>query len=63
MLAGVSGYIYHFEVVSENSAKGLPPGDRVINGVGESCYVVLRLVDNPTKEKHKNFFDNYFASP
>ena len=35
----------------------------VINGFGESGYVVLRLADNLAEEKHKIIFYIYFASP
>ena len=45
-MAGVSGYAYKFGIVVENCVKGLPPGERRVNGVGESFYVVLRLADN-----------------
>ena len=62
-LAGVSGYVYNFAMVGENGAKVPPPGEPVVNGVGESGYVVLRLADNLTNKKPKKFFDNYFASP
>lgn len=39
-LAGVSGYVYKFEILVGNSVKGPPLGESLINGVGESGYVV-----------------------
>ena len=52
-LPGVSGYVYNFEMVGENGAKGPSSGESIINGVVESGYVVLRLADNLAVEKHK----------
>ena len=63
-MAGVSGYVCNFEIVVENDAESPPTRESVISsGVGESGYVVLKLADNLAEEKHKKFFDNYFASP
>lgn len=39
-LAGVSGYVYKFEILVGNSVKGPPLGESLINGVGESGCVV-----------------------
>ena len=62
-LAGVSEYIYNFEIVGENGAKGPPPVEPIINGVSEYGYVVLRLADNLAEEKHKKCFYNHWDSP
>ena len=63
LLAGVSGYVFNFEIVGENGVKGPPPGELVINGVSESSYIVWRLAYIFAEKKYKFFFDNYFASP
>ena len=62
-LAGVSGYVYNFEIVGEHDKKGAPAGEKSVNGIGESGYVVARLTQSLDRGKHKVFFDNYFASP
>ena len=54
-LAGLSGYVYNFEIVGENGAKGSPPGEPFINDIVESDYVVLRFSDNLAKESKKIF--------
>jgi len=59
--AGISGYVYDFEVAG-GGIKGAPDGVDAAN-FGESELVVLRLVDHLQPNKHKIFFDNYFSSP
>ena len=41
-LAGVSGYVYNFEVVGENGTKGPPAGEQIIEGIGETgcCHAI-----------------------
>lgn len=60
--AGVSGYVYDFEISGGNT-KGPPDGVQVSPALGESEFVVLRLVHDLPPYSHKIFFDNYFASP
>ena len=55
-LAGMSGYVYHFEIDGEK-------GCTAPKNVGESGFVVLRLCKDLQKNKHKLFFDNYFCCP
>ena len=62
--AGISGYVYDFEVCGELGAKGSPPNFNNNNDeYGESEFVVLRLTNNLEPAKHHVFFDNLFASP
>lgn len=44
-MAGVSGYVYNFEIVGENGKKGAPAGEAMVKGIGESGYVVARLTE------------------
>ncbi len=60
--AGVSGYVYDFEVVGGNGAKGPPPNMKSNLTFGESEYVVLRLTQDLQSKKHKVFFDNLSTS-
>ena len=62
-LAGVSGYVYNFEIVGEHDRKGAPVGEKAVKCIGESGYVVARLTQSLDRGKHKVYFDNYFASP
>ena len=61
--AGVSGYIYDFEVVGARNTKGTPTSMNLSTVLGESEYVVLRLCETLEPAKHKIFFDNLFSSP
>ena len=60
--AGVSGYVYDFEVLGSAEAKGPPPGVEVPK-LGESSNVILRLTQDLEKKKHRVFFDNFFSCP
>jgi hypothetical protein len=60
--AGMSGYVYDFEIVGSKDAKGPPPGVNTGN-FGESENVVLRLSHALEKNKHQLFFANFFSSP
>ena len=60
--AGMSGYVYDFEVVGSQDAKGPPSGVNT-GKFGESENVVLRLSNALEKNKHQLFFDNFFSSP
>ena len=61
--AGISGYVYDFEIEGGLGSKG-PPDDCVPpEKCGESDFVVLRLSAELEPLKHKLFFDNYFSSP
>ena len=62
-LAGVSGYVYNFEIVGEHDRKGAPVGEKALKGIGESGYVDARLTQSLDRGKHKVYFDNYFALP
>lgn len=61
--AGVSGYVYNFEVCGEPKAKGPPPNFDDANQYGESEFVVLRMLNDLEPNKHLVFFDNLFSSP
>jgi hypothetical protein len=60
--AGMSGYVYDFEVLGSREAKGPPPGVNV-EDFGESEHVVLRLSKDLERNRHQLFFDNFFSSP
>ena len=62
-LAGVSGYVYTFEVDGEKGKTGPPEGSNPPEKCGQSGYVVLRLVEKLEEDNHKLFFDNFFSSP
>ena len=62
-MAGISGYVYDFEVEGGLGTKGPPNGCDPPNSCGESGFVVLRLAKDLESGKHQLFFDNYFASP
>ncbi len=61
--AGISGYIYDFEIFGSPDAKGPPPGVTLPCEFGESENVVIRLTKDLEEMKHLLFFDNYFSSP
>ena len=54
-LAGMSGYVYHFEIDGEKGKSGPPAGFTAPKNVGESGFVVLRLCKDLQKNKHKFF--------
>ena len=58
-----SGYVYDFQVDGARDAKGPPDGCHPPPKCGESEFVVLRMAHKLEPNKHKLFFDNYFASP
>ena len=60
--AGMSGYVYDFEVVGSQHAKGPPSGVNT-GKFGESENVVLKLSNALEENKHQLFFDNLFSSP
>ena len=62
-MAGISGYVYDFELDGGLNTNGPPKGSDPPESCGESGYVVLRLSENLEPRKHQLFFDNYFASP
>ena len=62
-MAGISGYVYDFEVEGGLGTKGPPNGCYPPNSCGESGFVVLRLAKDLEPGKHQLFFGNYFASP
>ena len=57
VMAGISGYVYDFEVEGGLGTKGPP------DSCGESGFIVLRLSKDLRPRKHQLFFDNYFVSP
>ena len=62
-LAGVSGYVYEFQVSGDQKARGPPEGIKNGEEFGEMENVVLRLTRDLQPGKHYAFFDNLFASP
>ena len=62
-IAGVSGYVYTFEVDGEKGKTGPPDGWDAPEKCGKSGFVVLRLIQKLEEDKHKVFFDNFFSSP
>ena len=62
-MAGVSGYIYNFEVDGEKGKTGPPQRCTAPDSVGASGAVVLRMSMNLQRMMHKLFFDNLFCSP
>ena len=63
-LAGISGYIYDFQLDGGLGVSGAPISwTDAPKACGESGNVVLRLVEHLPPDKHKVFFDNYFNSP
>ena len=61
-LAGVSRYVYTFEVDGENRKSGPPDGWDAPEKCGENEFVVLRLIEKLEQDKHKFFFDNFFSN-
>ena len=61
--AGISGYVYDFEVYGGNDAKGPPSDVNLLFKFGESENVVLRLTRILDMNRHKVFFNNLFTSP
>ena len=61
--AGVSGYVYRFEVCGDGKAHGPPAGTENGCEYGKMECVVLRLMHSLEPGKHYAFFDNLFASP
>ena len=61
--AGISGYVYGFEVLGGKDAKGPPRNVQLLYQFSESDNVVLHLIKDLEKDKHKVFFDNLFVSP
>ena len=62
-LAGVSGYVYEFQVSGDQKAHGPPEGVKNGEEFGKVENVVLRLTRDFQPGKHYAFFDNLFASP
>ena len=58
--AGLSGYIYDFEVDGGLGSKGVPINCDPPGKCGER---VLRLSNDLNQFQHELFFDNYFSSP
>ena len=62
-MAGVSGYIYNFEVDGEKGKTGLLQGCTAPDIVGASGVIVLCMSMNLQRMMDKLFFDNLFCSP
>ena len=60
--AGISGYIYDFEVHGGLGSKGAPTGSTPPKACGVSDFVILRLTDDLGPNMHQLFFVNYIAS-
>ncbi len=58
--AGMSRYVYDFEIFGSLDAKGPPPGVEVPD-LGESSNVILRLTKDLEKKKLQVFFDNFLS--
>lgn len=58
--AGISGYVYDFEVCGERKAKGPPPNFPSGTDYGETEYVVMRLTNNWSLENILCFLIIYF---
>ena len=61
--AGISGYIYDFEVRGGLGVKGPPTNLPKPEEYGESEFLVMRLTKDLDPGKHQVFFDNLFSSP
>lgn len=61
--AGISGYVYDFEVVGGQDAKDPSSDVNLLYEFGESKNVELCLTNNLGENKNKQFFDNLFTSP
>ena len=59
--AGISGYIYDFEVDGGLGSNGPRLGSAPPNACGENDFDVLRRTDSLGPERHQLFFDNYFS--
>ena len=60
--AGISGYVYEFEILGGKGTKGTSEIIQSQYIFGESENVVMRLVNNLQPREHKVFFDNVFTS-
>ena len=60
--AGISSYVYDFEVVGSPDAKGPLPGINIEHNFGETENIVLHLSNDLEDGQHKLFFDNLFSS-
>ena len=60
--AGISGYVYEFEILGGKGTKGTSENIQSQYIFGESENVVMRLVNNLQPREHKVFFDNVFTS-
>ena len=61
--AGLSGYVYDFEVDGGLGSKGVPTNCDPPAECGEIDFVVLRLSNDFSQFQHELFFDNYFSLP
>ena len=62
-LAGISGYVYKFELDGGEGCFGPPPGVTPPPRCGESDFAVMRMSHKLLPDRHFLFFDNYFSSP
>ena len=60
--AGISGYLYDFEVVGGMGPTGTTVNIQSTHTFGKSENMVLCLANELSPKKHKIFFDNLFAS-
>ena len=58
--AGISGYVYNFELVGSPDAKGSLPGINIEHVFGETENVVLRLLNDLQDGQHKLFLTIFF---
>ena len=61
--AGVSGYVYDFEILGSAEAKGPPPPGVEVPKLGKSSNVILRLTKDLESKKHQVFFRQFFLLP
>ena len=62
-LAGISGYVYRFELDGGEDCSGPPPGVTPSPRCRESDFVVMRMSHELPPDRHFLFFDNHFSSP
>ena len=60
--AGISGYLYGFEVVGGMGTSSIPANNHSTHSFGKNKNVVLHLTREFSPKKYKIFFDNLFTS-
>ena len=60
--AGISGYLYGFEVIGGMGTSSIPANNHSTHLFGKNKNVVLHLTREFSPKKYKIFFDNLFTS-